>query len=206
MSRARMSHMDEREDREHYEMDDDHVKIFQFDLFVSPLAFFSVVLVSIHISQTPRRGGKKLIVQFIKRNLGLSYALLDSSANIYFVSLSVFFCNSRNEKKEGKYICISLSLCMLLVNSSRCCCLLPSSFRAPTGAHNTHSRAWLDVIGDARRRGQLKIDKYHLTINNVMPINCKLYWRKTLRRELFFRNGRSEQHKSWRDEIKQRRK
>jgi hypothetical protein len=29
--------------------------------------------------------------------------------------------------------------------------------------------------GWQRKRSQLKIDKYHLTINNVMPINCKLY-------------------------------
>lgn len=29
------------------------------------------------------------------------------------------------------------------------------------------------------RRSKSKIDKYHLAINNVMPINCKLYERKT---------------------------
>lgn len=37
--------------------------------------------------------------------------------------------------------------------------------------------------GKPRRSRGLKIDKYHLTINNVMPINCKLYTKKKKKME-----------------------
>lgn len=106
--------------------------------------------VFIHISQarsetSQKRGGKKLIVQFIKRNLGLSYALLDSTATfILFRYLCIFFSvihEIKDERRKGRRKAQHRSRwndetsCSLMVNSS--------TARRLNG-RTTHTHSWLD--------------------------------------------------------------
>lgn len=65
--------------------------------------FLAVPSLLMPISQKKKETEEKkiLIVQFIKKNLGLSYALLDSSAT--FISFRyLFLCNSRNIYKKSQ--------------------------------------------------------------------------------------------------------